>query len=241
MPQRTFLSAEWRDLLMLNYEVYPALLQRFVPRGTELDSFAGKTYASLVGFQFLRTRLAGFLPVPFHRNFDEVNLRFYVRRDADGQRRRGVVFVKEIVPRRAIASVARAMYGEKYERCPMRHAVTRGADSISTRYEWKHRGTWCAVEGAASGNPALCADGSVEQFITEHYWGYSALPNGGAIEYQVTHHPWRVWTSNDAQFAGDGDVLCGAGFDAALRGRPASAFIADGSTVRVHRGETILN
>jgi uncharacterized protein YqjF (DUF2071 family) len=236
---RTFLSAEWRDLLMLNYEVDPDLLERFVPRGTELDSFAGKTYASLVGFQFLRTRLGGFLAVPFHSNFDEVNLRFYVRRDAGGERRRGVVFVKEIVPRQLIAGVARAMYGEKYERCPMRHGVTRNGDLISTSYEWQFRGDWCALSGTATGAPEFCGDGSLEQFITEHYWGYSSLPNGGALEYQVTHVPWRVWSSKDARFSGDGDALYGAGFGEALRGRPASAFIAEGSAVSVHWGQRI--
>lgn len=236
---RTFLSAEWRHLLMLNYEVDSALLRRFVPRGTELDSFAGKTYASLVGFQFLRTKLSGFLAVPFHSHFDEVNLRFYVRRDVGGERRRGVVFVKEIVPRRMIASVARAMYGEKYERCPTRHRVTPNGDSISLLYEWQFRAAWYALSGSAVAAPAFCADGSLEQFITEHSWGYSSLRGGGALEYQVTHVPWRVRTSSDAQFTGDGAALYGAGFGDALAARPASAFIAQGSDVRVHWGKQI--
>jgi len=239
--RRTFLSAEWRDLLMLNYQVDPVVLQRFVPRGTVLDSFAGRTYASLVGFQFLRAQLGSFLAVPFHANFDEVNLRFYVRRDVGGERRRGVVFVKEIVPRQLIAGVARAMYGEKYERCPMRHKVTRNRDSISTRYEWQFRGAWYALSGTGVGAPALCLDGTLEQFITEHYWGYSSLPNGGALEYQVTHIPWRVWTSGDAAFSGDGDAMYGPGFGAVLGGRPASAFIAEGSAVSVHFGQNVAS
>ena len=226
---------------MLNYEVDPALLERFVPRGTEVDSFAEKTYASLVGFRFLRTRLAGFLAVPFHSNFDEVNLRFYVRRDVGGERRRGVVFVKEIVPRTLIAAVARAIYGEKYERSPMRHAVTRTGGSISTSYEWQFRGEGCVLSGNATGAPAFCAERSLKQFITEHYWGYSSLPNGGALEYQVTHVPWRVWTSTDAKFTGDGDALYGPGFGEALRCRPASAFIAEGSVVNVHWGQKIAS
>ncbi len=239
MARGTFLSARWVNLLMLNYAVDPALLERFVPRGTELDSFAGKTYASLVGFEFLRTRIVGFLAVPFHSNFDEVNLRFYVRREAHGERRRGVVFVKEIVPRQLIARVARAMYGEKYERCPMRHAIARTADTISTTFEWQYRGSWCALSASATGAPALCAEGSLEQFITEHYWGYSSLANGGALEYQVTHVPWQVWTSRDAKFTGDGDAMYGSGFGAALARRPDSAFIAAGSDVRVHWGTPI--
>ena len=128
---RVFLSAEWRNLVMLNYRVDPEILEQFVPRGTEIDSFQGHTYVSIVGFQFLRTRLLGGLTIPFHANFDEVNLRFYVRRNEGEEVRRGVVFVKEIVPRPAIAAVARLAYGEKYIHCPMRHAVSMGAAAPS--------------------------------------------------------------------------------------------------------------
>ena len=111
-----FLTAEWRSLAMLNYVVDPALLAPMVPRGTELDSFDGRTYMSLVGFRFERTRVRG-IWIPLHSDFDEVNLRFYVRRRVSGEIRRGVVFIREVVPRWAIAAVARAVYGEDTWRC----------------------------------------------------------------------------------------------------------------------------
>src|SRR5579859_1008263 len=111
-PEQIFLSAEWRDLLMLNYEVDPACVQQYVPAGTELDSFAGKTYVSLVGFRFCRTKLLGVLPIPFHSEFEEINLRFYVKRRDINEIRRGVVFIAEIVPKQAIALTARWFYGE---------------------------------------------------------------------------------------------------------------------------------
>src|SRR5262245_60741200 len=121
---RRFLTAEWRHLVMLNYEIDPAALRARVPAGTELDSWNGKTFVSLVGFRVLRTRVLG-VPVLFHRSsigkgisrtswgsFEEVNLRFYVRRRAPEGWRRGVVFVKEIVPKAAVAAVARWVYNE---------------------------------------------------------------------------------------------------------------------------------
>ena len=120
---RVFLSAEWRDLVMLNYEVEPELLKPYVPAGTTLDSFKGRTYLSLVGFQFRHTRLLGRFPIPFHVNFDEVNLRVYVRRKEGSDDRRGVVFIAEVVPRRAIATTARILYGENYRYRPMRHRI----------------------------------------------------------------------------------------------------------------------
>ena len=115
---RRFLTAEWRDLLMINYEVDPSLFKDRVPLGTELDLEDGRCYVSLVGFMFLETRVLGF-PIPFHRNFEEINLRFYVKRELPDETRRGVVFIKELVPRRAIATVARVLYGEPYETAKM--------------------------------------------------------------------------------------------------------------------------
>jgi hypothetical protein len=126
-----FLTAEWRELVMLNYEVDPALLRDYVPQGVELDAFAGNTFVSLVGFRFLRTKLLGIVAVPFHTNFDEVNLRFYVRRREGAEQRRGVVFMRELVPRLAIASIARLAYGEKYDSCPMQHKIARTETAIS--------------------------------------------------------------------------------------------------------------
>jgi uncharacterized protein YqjF (DUF2071 family) len=238
--RRVFLSAEWRDLVMLNYEVEPEILRQYVPRGVELDVFAGRTFVSLVGFQFLHTKLYGFLPVPFHRNFDEVNLRFYVRRrEAGGENRRGVVFVRELVPRAAIAGLARLMYGEKYDACPMEHHIERDADGIAAEYGWKWRGSEFRLSAEAQGEPARVAEGSIENFITEHYWGYSAKGASETIGYRVSHEPWRVWVSTSARFEGDGEALYGSAFGEILRGAPASGFIAEGSPVLVHTGRRI--
>jgi uncharacterized protein len=234
-----FLSAEWRDLVMLNFEVDPGLLRSHVPPGTELDFFGGKTFVSLVGFRFLRTRLFGILPIPFHSNFDEVNLRFYVRRQEGPTLRRGVVFIREIVPRRAIADVARLLYGENYTRHPMRHSINRDGACYTAEYEWQFKRRWCRLCARAAGTPATPLEGSLEQFITEHYWGYSRKRKGACVEYHVTHVPWQVWTASGAGFEGDGDALYGSGFGDVLCGAPDSAFIADGSAVQVFMGRRI--
>src|SRR5580700_5265644 len=155
--RRVFLSAEWRDLVMLNYEVAPGILRTFVPRGVELDAFEGRAFVSLVGFRFLRTKLYGFLAVPFHSNFDEVNLRFYVRRREGGEMRRGVVFVRELVPRTAIARFARLMYGEKYDSCPMWHRIARYADGLAAEYGWTWRGGQFQLRAQAAGAPSRVA------------------------------------------------------------------------------------
>jgi hypothetical protein len=114
--------------------VDPAQLQKYAPSGTELDSFDGKTYVSLVGFRFCRTKLLGKVPIPFHTEFEEINLRFYVRRREADEIRRGVVFIAEIVPKRAIAYTARWFYGENYVRRPMTHLVLTRDSNVEVEY-----------------------------------------------------------------------------------------------------------
>lgn len=227
-----FLTAEWRHLLMVNYVVDPAALEPLLPAGTDLDLWRGRAYVSVVGFRFLNSRVLG-VPVPFHRNFDEVNLRFYVRRHANGEWRKGVAFIKEIVPRRAIAFVARTLYNENYVRMPMRSAVTVPGP---VRYEWWHAGTWEGVAATVIGEPAIRGPDAEEAFISEHYWGYARQPDGSTVEYGVEHPPWRVWRCEDAALTCRAELLYGERFGKVLTGPPVSAFLADGSPVVVRRG-----
>ena len=236
--EHAFLTAEWRHLAMLNYEVDPALLARHVPAGTELDRFDGKTFVSLVGFRFLSTKVLG-IPIPFHRNFDEVNLRFYVRRRENGVVKRGVVFIQEIVPRRAIAAVARLVYNENYRSLPMAHQISFEEGALRVEYAWRLGSIWNRLTVHAAGVPRTMTDGSAEQFIAEHYWGYSAQPSGGCVEYHVAHPPWRVWDVTHAEYSGNAASLYGAAFAAVLNKPPDSAFVAEGSPVTVYRGKRI--
>ena len=235
---RVFLSAEWRNLVILNYEIDPAILRSYVPRGTDVDSFEGKTFVSLVGFQFLRARLFDSFRFPFHANFEEVNLRFCVRRREGDENRRGVVFIREIVPRHAVAQLARLIYGENYSCCPMRHDARMNGTRRTAQYQWKLNGKWCTLHGEAAGDAAFPEEGSLEQFITEHYWGYT-LRRGGCFEYRVSHEPWRVLACMKGSFEGDSDALYGSELGGILRRQPSSAFIAHGSPVFVFTGRRI--
>lgn len=225
---------------MLNYEVDPGVLRSRVPAGTELDRFDGKTFVSMVGFQFLDTRVLG-VPVPFHRDFEEVNLRFYVRRETPDGTRRGVVFVKEIVPRRAIAWLARMLYGENYVALPMSHRDELGSSAEPwVVYSWRHAGTDSRLAVRVRGDSLEPEEGSEERFITEHYWGYSSRRDGGTVEYQVEHPPWRVWRATEAELECDVAGLYGAEFSKFLAGPPSSAFLAEGSAVLVRRGRPLI-
>src|SRR6266545_4326276 len=183
-----FLTAEWRRLAMLNYEIDPAALRPFIPRGVELDTWNNRHFVSVVGFLFLKTRVLG-LPIPFHRDFEEINLRFYVRRRAE--------------------------------------------------YGWRDGGSWHHVRAKTAGEAQPLVEGSEEEFITEHYWGYAAQRDGGCVEYQVVHPRWSVWRTSGAAFECDVNRVYGDRFVECLGAKPASAFVADGSAVAVRKGARI--
>lgn len=238
--ESAFLTAEWENLALLNYDVDPHLLSQFTPAGTEPDCWHGRSFVSLVGFRFLKTRICG-IPIPFHCNFDEVNLRFYVRRSVGGEIRRGVVFIKEIVPRWAIAATARSLYNEKYVALPMGHQVKSAEHGLFVEYSWHSGLAWNRIGINTAGTPTLPEPGSEEEFITEHFWGYSAQADGTTVEYRVTHPSWRVWSECDAKFEGDATDLYGRDLASVLASPPSSAFLAEGSAVTVFRGQKVIS
>jgi uncharacterized protein YqjF (DUF2071 family) len=207
-----------------------------VPQGTELDRWQDKALISLVGFRFVDTRVLG-VPIPGHRSFEEVNLRFYVRRRGpDGDWRRAVVFIRELVPRRAIALVARLLYNEPYHALPMSHRLTLGAEGGTLQYGWRLGGEAFRLEATVAGHPAPLQRGTECEFITEHFWGYTRQRDGGTLEYRVEHPPWQTWVPTEAMFSGPSERLYGAGFGAILAGPPHSAYVALGSAIAVWPG-----
>ena len=232
-----FLTGEWRYLAMLNYRIDPALLEPHVPAGTTLDAWQGAAYVSIVGFLFRRTRVLG-VPIPWHQDFEEVNLRFYVRREVDGEIRRAVTFISEIVPRRAIAALARLAYNEPYRALPMRHSLEQCTDAERApgrvEFAWRLPAGWSSLVVETSGLAQPLAAGSEAEFITEHYWGYTRQRDGGTVEYRVTHPRWRTWTVDRATLAGDVSELYGPEFSEVLAAPPDSAFLAEGSPIAVH-------
>lgn len=232
MPK--FLTAEWRDLVMANYEVDPELLRDRVPRGTELDFHEGRCFVSLVGFMFLGTRVLA-VPIPFHVNFEEVNLRFYVKRETPDEIRRGVCFIKEIVPRWAIAWVARNLYGEPYECWRMRNL--RSASEIS--YEWRRPDLVNSIAVKIGETLGVPVDGSHEEFIVEHYWGYTKRGEDRTDEYKVEHPKWELRDVRSSAIDVDFGRVYGDEFAFLTRQTPYSMLFARGSEISVYVGEKL--
>ena len=240
--KQPFLEAEWRHLVLFNFEVSPELLEPLVPAGTTLDTWEGKTILSVVGFMFLDTRIAG-IPVPLHASFEEVNLRFYVKREVGGELRRAVSFIKEFVPKPAVSVLARLFYNEPYSTARMSHehmlVEEEAAAARSLMYSWRKRGWESRMELTYDGPLEEMAPGSEEEFVAEHYWGYTQQRDGGTLEYEVEHPPWRVARARDARFVCDVAKVYGEEFVEALSAEPCSVFYAEGSPVKVFSGVRI--
>ena len=239
MVKPLFLKADWNNLLMLNYEVNPEILKPYLPPCTELDLWQGKALVSMVGFMFLNTSVLG-VKWPFHINFEEVNLRFYVRHFDGSVWKRGAVFVSEIVPKPIIAFFANTLYKEHYSAMLMRHSVAQDAEgNTQYLYEWKKRGNWNKLGATVANDFADIKPGSEEEFIFEHYWGYNTLNPNTTMQYQVEHVSWQTATCSNYIFEADIAALYGKAFEPFLSAKPHSVFFAKGSRIGVRIGEKI--
>ena len=233
-----FLTAEWRKLAIANYSIDPLLLKPYLPYKTELDYWNTKCYVSLVGFRFVNTRLKG-LRIPFHRNFEEVNLRFYVRyKDASGWKR-GVTFIKEIVPRSALTFVANTIYKEKYVTLPMKHSWITEKDILSVFYQWKYDKYWNDLSLTVQNSPFDIKEGSEEEFVTEHYWGYTKINEKQTSEYGVEHPRWQVYPVKESKINVRFENLYGKDFNFLNEQKPDSFMLAEGSEIIVRSSKRI--
>lgn len=234
---KTFLQAEWKKLAMANYAVDKNILSKYLPYKTEIDLFNETCFVSLVGFMFNETKIKGF-KIPFHINFEEVNLRFYVRYCDNGNWKRGVVFIKEIVPKPALTFVANTIYKENYETMPMGHSWATSGDTLTVEYKWKKK-QWNVLKIETGKAPKPIVSGSEEEFITEHYWGYTKISNSRTSEYQIEHPRWDVYPTKNHFIDVDFGNIYGQDFSFLKNERPKSVFLAEGSEIKVKGSRAI--
>ena len=228
----TFLSARWENLIMANYEVNPVVLKPYLPKGVEIDFYNSKTYVSLVGFMFKRTSLFN-IPIPFLGTFEEINLRFYVKRVEGDTIKRGVVFINETVPYKLVAWLANKLYKEQYVAIPTKSLIANTESTKNIKYEWKINKRWNHLAVNTSKENEQMLPGSVEEFIFEHYYGYTKINNHLSQEYIVNHPRWQVNKVIDYSIHCDFKSMYGNNFSFLSNHTPESVIIAKGSPVSV--------
>lgn len=232
--KRPFLTAEWRNLFLATYAVPPSLLTPRLPPGLELDTREGNAFVSLVAFEFVNTRVLG-VPWPGYRNFPELNLRFYVRHGGE----RGVVFVREIVPQRLVAWLARAIYNEPYRAAPL----TSHCHEDDAGRGMEYRLTWAGREQllrVAGSNAAFLPDvDSIEHFFKEHHWGFGRTHRGHTLRYEVAHPPWQVFPVQSYRIDMEWSSVYGPEWQFLSNAVPLSTIFAAGSAVSVYPHGTL--
>jgi len=226
--------ADWRKLIMANYVIDPDRLLSLVPKKTQLDFWDNQCYISLVGFMFDHSQLNG-IPIPFHQSFEEVNLRFYVLRKEDEKFKRGVVFIREFVPKVAVTTIANSLFHEHYETIRMKHEWKIGDQEQTINYSWK-KNKWHSLQIKTDLKKHALLPGSMEEFFTEHYWGYTQK-NGDTVEYFVAHDAWEVYDTLSYKVDVDFEMCYGKAFAFLNQQAPASVFLAEGSKISLQKNE----
>jgi uncharacterized protein len=228
----TFLKANWEHIIMANYAVPTAVLEPYLPKGVALDLYNGAAYVSLVGFMFKHTKLFN-IPIPWLGTFEEINLRFYVTRKEGNIVKRGVVFVNETIPYKAVAWVANKLYKEHYTAIPTRHQFEIKDTIRKIKYAWKIENKWndLSVESSSIATPML--PNSFESFIFEHYYGYTKIDANHTEEYKIAHPSWNVYDIKKIAINCDFKTMYGSAFAFLNHATPASVFMAEGSAVEV--------
>lgn len=229
---KTFLKARWENLIMANYTIDTETLLPFLPAGVEIDLYDGKAYVSLVGFIFKRSRIFH-VPIPLMGTFEEVNLRFYVKRKVGDTYRRGVVFINETVPYRPVAWLANKLYKEHYITIPTKHDLVLDQSSKSIQYEWKVGESWNHLKVKATRNSREMERGSLEEFIFEHYYGYTKISDSVSQEYKINHPRWLVNDVNEKSVNCDFAQMYGPPFSDLNNKNPVSVITAEGSNISV--------
>ena len=232
MRNPTFLKANWRNIIMANYPIPAAAVQQYLPRGVELDLWEGQAYVSLVGFLFEDTKLFG-VPIPFLGTFEEVNLRLYVVRHTGNEVRRGVVFINETVPYAPVAWMANKLYKEHYTAVKTKYSLHANDTALQVDYQWQAGGRWNTIGATAAADAAPMVPNSFEEFIFEHYYGYTRINASLTEEYTIAHPSWHIHQLNEARIDCDFAAVYGPDFAILNHVEPTDVFMAEGSAVAV--------
>ena len=228
----TFLRANWENLIMANYEIEPSTLAPYLPKGVELDFYNNKTYVSLVGFMFKNTRLFG-LPIPFFGSFEEINLRFYVKKIENRKIKKGVVFINETVPFKIVALLANKLYKEHYISIPTKNSIDI-TENKDIKFEWKINDRWNSLAVKSDTNKYKIEQGTIEEFIFERYFGFTKLSASSTQEYKIHHPKWMTHKILNSQIDCDFRSMYGDSFSMLNNQTPDSIVLAEGSQVSVN-------
>jgi uncharacterized protein len=229
---KTLLTAHWTNLVTATFETDKHFLQKYLPAKTELNDWNARYFMSIVAFLFEKPRLLG-IPSPFYNSFEEINLRFYVRRKLNNEWRKGVVFIKEIAPYYIPAQTAKWLYRENFISVPMKHEFINSNKLMYRSYACKISKEWNYLNMESACIHTETGLGDVENFIRDHYWAYTRKGSNKTLEFQIEHPPWKIFPAIKFDMHLDTGTIYGEQFKDYFAEKPVDAFLMDGSYTKV--------
>jgi len=226
--RRPSLTARWSNLVLLTYEVDPALVEPWLPGGVEADLVGGRALVSLIAFDFLDTRIRG-RRIPGFVDFPEINFRTYVR----GGDRLGVVAIRELVPSPLAAAVGRLRFNEPFRAAPIESRTVSMGDEllVEHRWKWKDQGYFLRMTSDQTSVPAA-AEAPAHHLLGRR-WAYGRSRRGEPKVLRIEHPEWALRRVRTLDFDVDYAALYGPEW-AVLNGKqPASTHLAVGSAVSI--------
>lgn len=230
-----FLTAEWRNLILVSYQVPDNALQKYLPDNLHLDKLNGSAFVSLVAFDFINTKVKG-MKMFFHLNFPEINLRFYVN---DG-RRRGVMFIREFVPKPVVVLGANLFFNENYSAAKMKSEIILGS-TLKAKHEITYKGNYNSIEVETVNKSFMPDENSTEHFFKEHEWGFVKSRSGQTNAYKVEHPFWQVYPIKKFNINVDFGKLYGQQFSFLNKQEPFNVTFAEGSVIKVFSAQKYSN
>lgn len=228
--EKVFLTAEWKNLVLFNFAVPDEVLKPYLPKDCTLDYWNGSAYISFVAFQFLNTRVLN-IKWPGFTHFPEINLRFYIKHHG----RRGVCFIREYVPSKLVAQIARSLYHEPYLATPIKAHIEQQSSEIKARYEITKYDSIYSAQVIASPEPIQCSIDSEAHFFKEHELGVGKDPQGQTYKYEVHHPVWKTFKIKSYNLNLHWHSLYGEGFSFLQDRQANSVFFAEGSEIKVFK------
>lgn len=227
-----FLTANWQNIIMANYEVPPEVLMKYLPKGIELDLFENKAFVSLVGFMFSNTRIFK-IPIPKLGTFEEINLRFYVKQKIGNKTYKGVVFINESIPYKLVAWIANKLYKEHYVTMPTKHQWELNESNKKISYQWLKNKKWNSMQVHATNQAQNMIPGSFEHFIFEHYLGFTKVNESITEKYAIFHPSWLINEVTNSTISCNFEDNYGNDFAFLNEQKPSAVFLTEGSDISI--------
>lgn len=228
------ITAAWTNIAVVTWEVEPDLLAPYVPPTLSLNLRDSMAFVSLVGLQFSNLRVRG-VRVPGHQHFDEINLRFYVRKTGY----QGVTFIREYAPRPLAALMARILYSEPYRAAPVRGRITADEATIVAGYEIDYGGRTSQFSLTGQRPPVRPDNTTLEHFLLEQHWGFTTTRGGQMMRYEVEHPVWHIYPIVSYTLDFDFAAVYGPKWAVLGESEPRSLVLATGSDVTISRPRRI--